>query len=108
MPEEATMMHPPLFTHDCEDCLYLGVFTRTGVNSSVYVVDLYAHERDTRVEYVARVSDEGGDYSCVTVAAYYPEVPAVYEHLVEAHRRHEAVMHAETIREIQNRRYTNA
>lgn len=50
----------PTYLHDCEVCIFLGMAEFEGE-----IVDLYAHRRKERTEYIVRYSDEPSDYGCM-------------------------------------------
>jgi len=61
------------YYHDCDECLFLGGFVDcelTGenvLNASYF--DLYAHERENRLELISRYGDNPGDY--ISFALFY-------------------------------------
>ena len=48
------MTTPPLYEHDCDDCVFLGSFQNA---------DLYYHEGRIETTVIARYSSDGPDYS---------------------------------------------
>lgn len=60
----------PLLKHDCHGCTYLGQYLHCNFVSnqilSVCYFDLYYHDRDNRVEFIARYGDEPKEYLSFT------------------------------------------
>ncbi len=59
----------PRFTHDCEECLFLGYALYEGTE-----VDVYSHPRAGRTEVVGRFGDEGPNYVSVPSLSFFASV----------------------------------
>lgn len=78
----------PVFTHDCEECRFLGTILHVYQDETTGPVDLWVHEHEQGDNtYIARFSNEGPDYRSFpgslvsTLPAYDPVALAWLVHL---------------------------
>lgn len=55
------MTMKPMYTHDCDECTYLGVYDAHGMYKDLKF-DLYYHYRPNCSEVVARYGNDGPEY----------------------------------------------
>lgn len=61
-------MTQPIFTHDCDECIFLGTYEGE---------DLYVHIRANHAEAIHRSGDRGWEYGCMRLphpSKFYQEI----------------------------------